>query len=280
MLSAMASAEQASVNDVARRVSDKLAFAASSRDGATVDGPNHIDLPLNRDKGKLAFTLEGVFRPDECQQLIDAAESVGFGVAGIGSTGSQGVHTGLRDSGRLISADPLLAEELERRMHPYLPAIWQGRRLVGLNEQLKFLRYRPGQRFVAHVDGNFRRHATPNQTFLTVQLYLSPSCIEGGATNFCGSHGAGKGVRCLPEQGRVLVFQHNILHEGEEVRAGVKYTIRTDAEYGGWTWSAQMQELLGLGCSPRELRRRMALGVASSLALWAAYRFAGALGSI
>jgi hypothetical protein len=32
-----------------------------------------------------------------------------------------------------------------------------------------------------------------------------------------------------PKSGRVLLFQHrNLLHAGEEVRAGIKMTMRTD----------------------------------------------------
>lgn len=118
-------------------------------------GPNRVHLPLARDSSKLAFTLEQVLTPSECERLIRAAESLGFAPAGLGRTGEQAVVTEFRDSARLISEDPLLAEQIFQRIQPFLPTVWQGRRLLGLNEQLKFLRYGPGQKLVAHFDGAF-----------------------------------------------------------------------------------------------------------------------------
>jgi hypothetical protein len=58
-------------------------------------------------------------------------------------------------------------------------------------------------------------------------------------------------------QGRVLVFEHDVLHSGELVTAGVKYTVRTDVEYGPpstWAW---LQESCGLGGSPAQTFARL-----------------------
>ncbi len=38
-------------------------------------------------------------------------------------------------------------------------------------------------------------------------------------------------VPVKPKAGSVLVFQHDILHEGSEVKEGRKYTIRMDVLY-------------------------------------------------
>merc|ERR1712232_419867 len=105
-------------------------------------------LPLKQDRGKLAFTLENVFSPSECAQLMKEAEAIGFSAAGLGRSGEQTVAVEVRDSGRLISEDPMLAQVVLERIRPHLPTVWKGRRIIGLNEQLKFLRYRPGQKFV------------------------------------------------------------------------------------------------------------------------------------
>lgn len=236
---------------------------------------NAITPPLVRDADKIAFTLDGVLRPVECMRLIEAAEKVGFGIAGLGPVGSQVVATGLRDSSRLISDDQFLADQIYHRIKPYLPTVWKGRRLLGLNEQLKFLRYHPGQRFVAHFDGTFRRPGTSNQTFFTVQLYLSTTGIKGGATRFVGGTIrdskalAVEGVRCLPLPGRCLVFQHNILHEGEEVMDGIKYTVRTDVEYGCWSLLAHLQEQLGLGVPSLQRKKSAWILMALTMALTA-----------
>eukprot|EP00930_Biecheleria_cincta_P095567 TRINITY_DN87519_c0_g1_i1.p1 TRINITY_DN87519_c0_g1~~TRINITY_DN87519_c0_g1_i1.p1 ORF type:complete len:275 (-),score=41.07 TRINITY_DN87519_c0_g1_i1:81-905(-) len=221
-----------------------------------ISGPNRIRLPLKRDSGKLAFTLENVLTPEECEHIIRAAETFGFGVAGLGSSGRQEVSAGLRDSSRIITDDAVLATQIFRRIRKHLPRVWQGRRLLGLNEQLKLLRYHPGQKFVAHYDGAFCRPKTPNKTCLTVQLYLSASGVSGGSTRFIGPD-ASSGVSCLPYQGRALVFQHTILHEGAEVHEGIKYTLRTDVEYSGESMPAVLQECLGLGGSTVQLKQRL-----------------------
>jgi hypothetical protein len=270
------------VNSVRRAVSERVTFKDVAADG--ISGPHNIMLPLNQDRAKLAFTLENVFSASECAQLMKEAEAVGFTAAGLGSSGRQSVNTEVRDSGRLISEDPALAQEILKRIRPYLPTVWKGRRLLGLNEQLKFLRYQPGQKFVAHVDGSFNRSDTLNRTFITVQLYLSQGCVEGGATRFVGGavspvggsfprfQAECNGVRCEPLQGRVLIFQHNIIHEGEEVKSGLKYTIRTDVEYSGESWSGQLQEMLGLGGSPLQQQRRLLVMCAACVTLWVVCR--------
>lgn len=221
---------------------------------SSISGPRRIALPLRSDSAKLAFTLEHVLGVDECERLIRAAESVGFSQAGLGRSGEQVVDTTLRDCSRLITEDHALALLVFRRVRPHLPSIWHGRRLIGLNEQLKFLRYHPGQKFVAHYDGVFVRPKTSNRTCLTIQLYLSSGHVEGGATVFCGNIGQA-GAHCEPRMGRALVFQHNILHEGEEVRGGVKYTVRTDVEYGPVSVLASVQEFLGFGGAWSQQRR-------------------------
>merc|ERR1711920_673334 len=108
----------------------------------------------------------------------------------------------------------------------------------------------------------------------TVMLYLSQQSAVGGSTRFVGSDGK-SGVCCAPAVGRALVFQHNILHEGEEVREGVKYTIRSDVEYGGGSLSGRLQEMVGLGGSPLQQSRRLRAGLsfcAVLLALAATWR--------
>lgn len=259
----MANDLKSEVNYVESVISDKAELLDST---CSIVGPIPIDLPLPGDATKLAFTLEQVLSPIECGRLIQAAEALGFRAAGLGTQGDQIVATQFRDSGRVIIEDLLLSRQLFERIRPYLPTVWDGRRIVGLNEQLKFLRYTPGQKFVAHFDGSFCRPNTVNKTCLTVQLYLSRKRTVGGATRFMGANGVPP-VCCSPDMGRALVFQHNILHDGEEVKEGIKYTIRTDVEYSGRTWHAQLQTGLGFGCSPIKQRRRFSVAVAIFVAL-------------
>ena len=62
--------------------------------------------------------------------------------------------------------------------------------------------------------------------------YLHSATTEygGGSTTFL-SHDGSPGVDVHGEPGMVLVFQHDMLHEGAAVESGVKYVMRTDVMF-------------------------------------------------
>lgn len=77
------------------------------------------------------------------------------------------------------------------------------------------------------------------ETLFTIHLYLNDSQQEvgksvdliGGATSFL-SRGEEHKVDVDPKAGRVLIFQHRgLLHSGDAVKKGIKYTMRTDIVY-------------------------------------------------
>jgi hypothetical protein len=74
-------------------------------------------------------------------------------------------------------------------------------------------------------------------------------------------------VDCCPVEGRALLFEHRIMHEGTCVNKGVKYTIRTDIEYGPRTFLAQLQEAVMLGGPTVRLSSIWRCLVSSDLAL-------------
>lgn len=93
------------------------------------------------------------------------------------------------------------------------------------------------------------------RSFLTLNVYLNgvDTAQHGGATRFYAdctpaeSHAlwsqpasvAGAplqhthriGASVAPRAGRAVVFAHDMLHDGERLRAGVKYLLRTDVVY-------------------------------------------------
>src|SRR5438034_3876448 len=77
------------------------------------------------------------------------------------------------------------------------------------------------------------------QSFFTLHLYLnghsSSNPLKGGATTFWDYDAADFSKKRLdvdPKAGRVLVFQHdNLIHSGDNVLRGVKFTMRTDLMY-------------------------------------------------
>jgi hypothetical protein len=111
-----------------------------------------------------------------------------------------------------------------------------------VNKRMRFLKYGGGQFFRPHCDGPYGEE-TPDgkvlRTHFTVHLYLNDSKAEagdgadlvGGATSFLSRDQTRK-LDVNPKAGRVLIFQHSrLFHSGDDVKAGIKYTVRTDIMY-------------------------------------------------
>lgn len=66
----------------------------------------------------------------------------------------------------------------------------------------------------------------------TAPVDSSQDSLLGGATSFTDSLRADEAVRVFPKTGSVLVFQQrNLMHSGDDVFRGVKYTMRSDVMY-------------------------------------------------
>lgn len=110
----------------------------------------------------------------------------------------------------------------------------------GLNECLRMCRYAPGDFFRAHCDGRFRR-SDDEMSLFTCMFYLDGD-MDGGATRFLRPDAKLTDSNYLqpasedevlaslaPEAGLCLLFfQPGLLHEGEELRHGVKHILRTE----------------------------------------------------
>ncbi|KAK0671769.1 hypothetical protein QBC41DRAFT_218561 [Cercophora samala] len=117
---------------------------------------------------------------------------------------------------------------------------WVMRRM---NERLRFLRYEKGGFFQPHCDSPFQMPGDGNvvKTLFTVHIYLndckataedpdSTELVGGATTLFSSDEKRRYDVEC--KAGRVLVFQHSaVLHSGDEVKQGVKFSVRSDVLY-------------------------------------------------
>ncbi|KAF9465255.1 hypothetical protein BDZ94DRAFT_1254084 [Collybia nuda] len=173
---------------------------------------------------------------------------------------TQTVHTDFRNSDRALVVDSSTANFIYARLCPHVPelyalspggrwAIITGRpekkqgptwTLAGVNPRLSFLRYGPGHYFKPHCDG--LNEVEGKKSFVTLHIYLNDA--EGADDNndvtsevvpssniptspATDDHKVHLDV--LPKAGRVLVFQQRMLvHSGEPVVSGIKYTIRSD----------------------------------------------------
>ncbi|KAG8831116.1 hypothetical protein FRC17_003644 [Serendipita sp. 399] len=156
----------------------------------------------------------------------------------------------IRDKLQTLANDPLVQGHWEfKRGHRW--------RMKRLNERMRFLKYGKGQFFKEHCDGSYATGS--EKSFVTLHLYLNDSVqaltpppvtsttahfpvpvpdpdvekpeLEGGATPFY-SPDMTRRIDVDPKTGRVLLFQHShLLHSGDYVTSGIKYTMRTDLMY-------------------------------------------------
>jgi hypothetical protein len=193
---------------------------------------------------KYIRVLDNILTRNECERLIALAEGKGFEAAlvNIGG-GRQKMMTDVRNNDRAIIDSPDIMEFCWQRIlaacqdtellnGPYGP----GTHAVGLNERMRILRYDPGTYFAPHCDGCYIRsnEAGPDRrgerSFVTAQLYLNDG-FTGGSTRFLHEWDETQFYDVVPKAGSVLLFQHDLYHEGSLLVEGRKYALRTDVMY-------------------------------------------------
>ena len=223
-------------------------------DGARSASDVSMDCIAESWLGHRAVVLHGVFSPDECSRV--AAYFEGCGVAEKCMS-----RTDYRNNYRVVAMQDAVAAAIYRRVRPFLAdtevitadvgsfyvnqglgmhGVW---RPVALNPCFRICKYDPDGHFAPHCDADFVVDEN-RRSLKTFMIYLNDD-YEGGSTNFLDDHAlnyddAAKRY-CAPaeavraslkaRQGDALIFDHNILHEGGTVGAGVKYIMRCEVMY-------------------------------------------------
>lgn len=146
---------------------------------------------------------------------------------------------GVKERLMTISKDPIILGkgrfELKRNEDSTM-------RFVRANNRMRFLKYSGGEFFRPHRDASYGEetgNGKYQESLFTLHLYLNDSQAEvgdkaelvGGATPFL-SRDEKRRIDVNPRTGRVLIFQQRgLLHSGDDVLKGVKYTMRTDIMY-------------------------------------------------
>lgn len=168
------------------------------------------------------FTVSNFMSVEECEKWISFSESTGFEEAAINMGSKQIINKKIRNNERLIHDNLDLANELWQRVQPFTPKETVNGVADGLNERFRFYKYFPGQQFRMHQDGSFIRNIHEWSSF-TFMVYLNDN-MKGGETQFIES-------TIQPEQGKALIFKHELSHAGCPVIEGIKYVLRTDIMY-------------------------------------------------
>lgn len=198
-------------------------------------GVQILDARRRKKEKVYVAVLDGVLTPDECAACIAATEDLGYAKALVNynGTGEQVYMPQSRKHDRVMVDDVPFAEAILERVRAHLPAEHRGAKLTGINPRARFLRYHPGDFFARHTDGVYTSEDRTQKSRITLQLYLN-DVTDGGETTFFGLRVGGvnhDSYRVEPKAGRVLLFSHNIPHEGSLLTTGVKYAMRTDIMY-------------------------------------------------
>mmetsp|Transcript_7340 Transcript_7340/g.8424 ORF Transcript_7340/g.8424 Transcript_7340/m.8424 type:complete len:323 (+) Transcript_7340:102-1070(+) len=202
-----------------------------------------------------AFVIDNVLSPAECSYLVDTSERMGYS---FWDQDKDRAST-FRNADTIEVKQVDIAEILWQRIKPFfeknlevekgqqrwqcdLQGEWSP---VGTNTRLLFARYDEGGHFSPHTDG-FDIVNFDHRSMYSIVLFLN-TCPSGGGTRFYkdeqreklvqDSHGRYTGLPELVEAtveskaGRMIVFYHNIMHEGIAVNSGKKYIIRSDVMY-------------------------------------------------
>lgn len=170
------------------------------------------------------WTVPDVLPPDLCAAYIARIDAAAPEAAPITTGRGPVMRPDIRNNERVVFDDAAAAADLLARVRDRVPTTLSGMRLCGANERLRCYRYRQGQRFAPHFDGSFVR--SPKELSLVSFLVYLNDGFVGGETNFVEL-----GRTIVPVAGMALLFQHRVLHEGAEVKAGVKYVVRSDLMY-------------------------------------------------
>ncbi len=176
--------------------------------------------------GEEIYLHSGLYSPSECEKLIAVAEAAGFGFTCYPKD--------YRGNLRLVTNDPALAEHTWQRLKSTVPAsllhddaTWEA---VGLNPHWRLSKYYPGDQFCQHLDTCFTA-SDSLRSFYTVNVYLNDA-FSDGRTRFFDEIVS---LRVQPRPGLALVFAQPSFrfysHDGEMVRDGIKYLIRSDVMY-------------------------------------------------
>jgi predicted 2-oxoglutarate/Fe(II)-dependent dioxygenase YbiX len=168
------------------------------------------------------WTIENFLTIQECKNLIDLSENIGYQEAEVSLPEGAKMMKGIRNNERLIYQNLELAEHYWQKIQPYVPSQIDDNEAIGLNEQFRFYKYQPNQRFKRHIDGRFKRNDR-EESRITFMIYLNED-FEGGATIF-------DEISIQPKTGMALCFIHEQKHEGSPVISGIKYVLRSDVMY-------------------------------------------------
>jgi prolyl 4-hydroxylase len=180
--------------------------------------------------------VDNALKPDGIGYLGKVASHATFDTQPLG-------RAVLRERDRSVVDDPMIAELLWRVLAPLMPPVpaWFSSpghptldppadrwRATCCNLRSRIYKYELGASFPPHTDEPWRPDET-TRSIATVLVYLPAGGCEGGETVIDGE--------VVPVvDGRIVLFEQSLQHEGRPVERGTKIVLRNDivATIGGF----------------------------------------------
>eukprot|EP01083_Nonionella_stella_P191498 708736_1 len=175
---------------------------------------NNVKIPIPCLKDKYVSIIRNTFSEQECKELINFSESIGYKDALVNlGFGHTEIMSEFRNHKKLSIDNIHIANYVFNRIKSVIPNQFDNRTLIDINERLRFLRYSPGDFFGPHYDGMYMRD-NGQRSLITIVIYLNDN-YSGGEITFLHPTNENKKYWIKPETGMVLLFeQKEVFHEG------------------------------------------------------------------
>ena len=181
--------------------------------------------------------LPGALAPGALARIRAAMDAAGGADAGVlGAEPGERVSHSSRRVTRLELPDAVRAEVVEALERLRAPLAQRFDRELDSVEEPQFLRYLPGDHFVAHQDGNTPViHDESRFRRVSVVLFVSePSEFQGGSLLIHPPpFGPGEPQAVEPAPGKLVAYPAETTHEVTPVTAGERLTIVSWFRAGG-----------------------------------------------
>lgn len=170
---------------------------------------------------KFLVVIDDVLTPEQCKQMMEIGEKHGLEDINRG---------GMVKYQRSTFKDKRLADSLFFQLRNYIPKMYNGRRIVSMNDHFIFSKYDVGGKFDIHKD-EINNDSFGNKSIMTFNIFLNED-FEGGETDFYYEDRKTLRKSVKPKIGKGVLFDSQQYHCGNEVKSGNKFLLRTDVMIG------------------------------------------------